>query len=97
MVRYWSTPEGLAKDVILSLQNAFETHPRFGWEKSLGTSNVEMNQDLIDLKKELSSTKRKLIQAETKALAKETDIWSKEIRLAGTCKENACISFGIAV
>jgi len=85
---YWSTSEELAKKVLVSLQEAFETNPRLGWEKALCISNTDMYHKLLKLQDELAHTKQLLIEAEAKSMTKEADFWAKHICLKGTCSQD---------
>ena len=87
LTKYWSTPDELAKEVLVGLQEAINLNPRLGWEKALPISNSEMYQELQKLQSELTITKQMLVEAESRIMAQETNFWSKHIRLMGTLEQ----------
>ena len=87
LTKYWSTPDELAKEVLVGLQEAIKLNPRLGWEKALPISNTEMYNELQKLQSELTITKQMLVEAESRVMAQETNFWSKHIRLMGTLEQ----------
>lgn len=87
LTKYWSTPDELAKEVFVSLQEAINLNPRLGWEKALPISNTEMYQKLQKLQNELALTKQMLMEAKSRIMVQETNFWSKHICLTGTLEQ----------
>lgn len=87
LTKYWSTPDELAKKVLIGLQEAINLTPRLGWEKALPISNVDLHHNLQKLQNELTITKQMLVEAESRIMAQETDFWSKHICLMGTLEQ----------
>lgn len=52
LCRSWNSPDNLAVNVLLSLDDLFKKHPMPGWVRGDNISSVEANQRILELQKE---------------------------------------------
>jgi len=87
MAKFWTTPDGLAGAVALSLIQTRKTHPAEGWVRAGGAITPEVEAEIAELRAKLA-TAEKTIQEQKEAsgrkefdaeLAQGSDIYSMPI------------------
>ena len=66
LVRQWITPNDLASEIILSLTEAFENHPRLGWSRGESKDSEELFREYRNINKENESLKAQILNLQKK-------------------------------
>ena len=67
MCKFWTTPEGLAAQVVLSLTAVIKSNPRIGWIKGNVMTSEKSNSEIIRLKDENEELRAKIKKMEESA------------------------------
>ena len=67
MCKFWTTPEGLAAQVVLSLTSMIKSNPRTGWIKGDTMTSEKSNSEIIRLKDENEELRAKIKKMEESA------------------------------
>ena len=67
MCKFWTNPEGLAAQVVLSLTSMIKTSPRTGWIKGDVMTSEKSNSEIIRLKDENEELRAKIKKMEESA------------------------------
>lgn len=67
MCKFWTTPEGLAAQVVLGLTAMIKTNPRTGWIKGDVMTSEKSNSEIIRLKDENEELRAKIKKMEESA------------------------------
>jgi hypothetical protein len=62
MAKFWTTAEGLAGAVALSLIQTRKTHPAEGWVRASGAITPEVEREIADLRAQLATAQKELQQ-----------------------------------
>lgn len=60
LCKSWNSPDNLALNVVMSLNDLMRKHPRIGWVRGDSVSNNEANQQIVTLQRENESLKAEL-------------------------------------
>lgn len=60
LCKFWNNPDGLASQVVLSLNSLIKTSPRVGWVKADEISSADANKEILALKKENEELRQRL-------------------------------------
>lgn len=74
MCKFWTTPESLAAQVVLSLTAMIKTNPRVGWIKGDVMTSEKSNSEIIRLKDENEELRAKIKKMEESAPAGIEDL-----------------------
>ena len=74
MCKFWTTPEGLAAQVVLSLTSMIKTNPRIGWIQGDVMTSEKSNSEIIRLKDENEELRAKIKKMEESAPAGIEDL-----------------------
>lgn len=74
MCKFWTNPEGLAAQVVLSLNSMIKTNPRTGWIKGDVMTSEKSNSEIIRLKDENEELRAKIKKMEESAPAGIEDL-----------------------
>lgn len=74
MCKFWSNPEGLAAQVVLSLTATIKTNPRTGWIKGDVVSSEKANLEIFKLKDENEELRAKIKKMEESGPAGVEDL-----------------------
>ncbi|WP_321519885.1 DUF4062 domain-containing protein [uncultured Bacteroides sp.] len=60
LCKFWTSPDDLAAQVVLSLNGLIKTKPSVGWVRADELSSAEANKEILKLKKENDDLKKKI-------------------------------------
>jgi len=82
MCKYWTNPDNLQSQIIVSLNKLFRTHPSIGWVRADQLPDEDANSEILSLRRKIDELEselesvRKIPLEDTKELAQGNDLFS---------------------